>query len=227
MRLVLWVLFSLSLSSFAVSAKQNHSIEVSGAGSFNSVPDRFSFSLSIEQKGAQAAQLNSLIMDKTAKVIKTLTDIGVEKKAIQSLHVQFNPWIDYNGKTREQKGFILTRKVTVTLNDLGKYNKAIDSVLSLGINQIYGFKAYSSQSEQHYQTALERALLNAKKRATAMANIMNLKLGPVVSIFELSNSSAPPIIARSKQFSAAESYQPGELSTDAKVKVVFTLLGNP
>ena len=79
--------------------QQHRIIEVSGVGSVFSVPERFN--LSIEQKGGVATQLNKAIVEKTNTVIQALIKIGVDKKAVQSLQVQFNPWIEYDGKTRE------------------------------------------------------------------------------------------------------------------------------
>ena len=69
MRITLLVLFSLVIGSASAkehsNVQQHRIIEVSGVGSVVSVPDRFSFSLSIEQKGRVAADLNNTIVEKT------------------------------------------------------------------------------------------------------------------------------------------------------------------
>jgi uncharacterized protein YggE len=192
-------------------------------GIVQSVPDRFSFSLSIEQKGRIAAELNKAIVEKTSSVIQALLKIGVDEKAVQSLQVQFNPWVEYNGKQREQKGFILTRQIKVTVKTLAEYEQSIDAVLKLGVNNINQFNFTDSQANENYQMALRKALLNAKGRASDMALVLGLKLAKVISISEQSSGQEMPVAFKTRQFQAAETYQPGEMSTQARVKVIFAL----
>jgi uncharacterized protein YggE len=205
------------------NGQQHRIIEVSGVGNILSIPDRFSFSLSIEQKGRVASELNKVIVEKTNSVVQTLIKNGVDKKAIQSLQVQFNPWVEYNDNKRELKGFILTRQVTVTLKTLIQYEQSIDAVLSLGISHINEFRFTNSQADENYQGALKHALLNAKKRAADMANVLGLKLAGVISISEQTTGEVAPIEMGMRQVQASESYQPGEMTTQARVKVVFAL----
>jgi hypothetical protein len=227
-----WFLYLLMLVIGYASAEDHSNgqyhriIEVTGVGSVLSVPDRFSFSLSIEQKGGVASELNKAIVERTNTVVQALIKIGIDKKAVQSLHVQFNPWVEYNGNTREQKGFILTRQVNVTLKTLAQYEQSIDAVLSLGVNNINDFIFTNSQADAHYQEALKHALLNAKQRAMDMANVLDLKLAGVISISEQSTGGVSPISMGVRQLKASESYQPGEMSTQARVKVIFALKGS-
>ena len=231
MRIGFLFLFTLvvGITSATANAKelfngqQYRIIEVSGVGSVLSVPDRFSFSLSIEQKGGVAAELNKAIVEKTNSVVQALIKIGVDKTAIQSLHVRFNPWIEYDGKTRQQKGFILTRQVKVILKSLTQYQQSIDVILKLGVSNINQFSFTNSQADENYQVALKQALLNAKQRATHMAKVLDLKLANVVSIYENTEFQATPMAMRTRQFQTSESYQPGEMSTQAKVTVIFAL----
>lgn len=205
------------------NVKQHKSIEVFGAGSIQSVPDRFSFSLSIEEKGKVAAHLNQAIIEKSNSVIQALFEIGVDKQQVQSLQIRFNPWIEYKNNTQEQKGFILTRQITVTLDSLTKYEQSIDAVLNLGVSHINQFSFSNSQADKHYQAALQQALINAQQRATDMAKVLGLKLSGVISILEQTSGQPAPIMAKARQFQASESYQAGEMLTEGRVKVVFAL----
>jgi uncharacterized protein YggE len=227
MRICSLFLFMLMISSAIAknnsNSQQHRTIEVSGVGNILSVPDRFSFSVSIEQKGGVASELNKAIVEKTNSVVQTLIKIGVDKKAVQSLQLQFNPWVEYNGNSREQKGFIITRQVKVTLKTLTQYEQSIDALLRLGINNINEFSFTNSQADENYQVALKHALLNAKDRATNMANVLDLKLAGVISISEQSTSGVTPISMDMRQSRISESYQPGEMTTQARVNVIFAL----
>lgn len=218
---------SASIGAIEHSEGKLRIIEVVGVGSVLSVPDRFSFSFSIEQKGGAAAELNKAIVEKTNSVIQALLKIGVNKKSVQSLQVIFNPWIEYDGETRKQKGFVLTRQVKVTLKSITQYEQSIDVILNLGVSNINQFSFTDSQADENYQVALKQALLNAKQRATNMAKVLDLKLAGVISISEISSIQTSPIAMQTRQFRKSESYQSGEMSTQAKVMVIFALQDGP
>jgi uncharacterized protein YggE len=204
---------------------QQHQITVTGVGSAASVPDKFSFTVVIEERGALASELNLLVSEKTKQVIEQLEKLKIKEKNIQSLQIQFNPWIEYNGQTQEQKGFVLNRRIDITLDDLAKYDKAIDEVLKLKINRIEGFSYSDSRAHEHYQTAIKQALLDAKDRASRMADVLDLELGEAISVSELSQGQAMPegkvMALRSRVTSDS---MPGEMSTTAQVSVVFELI---
>jgi uncharacterized protein YggE len=81
------VVSSASISAIKDPEGKHRIIEVVGVGSVMSVPDRFSFSFLIEQKGGAAAELNKTIVEKTNSVIQALLKIGVNKKSVQSFSI--------------------------------------------------------------------------------------------------------------------------------------------
>lgn len=204
---------------------QQRQITVTGLGSVVSVPDRFSFTVIIEERGPLASELNALVAEKTAQVIEQLQKLKVKDKNIRSLQVQFSPWVEYNGQTPEQKGFILSRRIDITLDDLAMYDKSIDAVLQLKINRIEGFSYSNSQTQEHYQSAVKQALLDAKRRAERMADVLDLELGKALLVSELSQGQVVPegkfMALRSRGESDS---MPGEMSTSAQVSVVFELI---
>lgn len=204
---------------------QSRQITVNGVGSAISVPDQFNFTVVIEERGPSASELNKLVTEKTNQVVSLLRKLKVDSDHIQSLQVQFNPWIEYNGQTQEQKGFILSRRIDISLDELDLYDKAIDSVLKLTINRIEGFSYADSQAHQHYQLAIEQALLDAKNRASHMAEVLDLSLGQAISISEQSQGQALRVEKTMAFRASADSGSlPGEMSTKAQVSVVFELI---
>ncbi|WP_158969046.1 SIMPL domain-containing protein [Paraglaciecola sp. L3A3] len=227
MRVVnLTIIFSLFFvfEVMAEPASDVRSISVSGAGSVVSTPDLFSFSVHIEEKGREAANLNKIIIAKTTEAVNTLMTIGVDKRAIQSLQVRFNPWIEYENKQNVQKGFSLTRKINITLDDIQQYDDAIDALLKIGISRIDSFNSSDSKSADNYNKALELSLINAKDRAKDMTKALGLKIGKVISISEQSVGRATPVVMDELRSFKASSYQPGEVSTQARVNVIFSLV---
>jgi uncharacterized protein len=199
-------------------------ITVNGVGSVTSVPDRFHFTVVIEERGAEASKLNALVNEKTATVIEQLLALDVPEKNIQSLQVQFNPWIEYLDQREIQKGFILVRQIQVTLEQLSQYDQAIDKMLTLNITRIQGFNYSNSQAHEHYQSTIERALLDAQVRAEKMAKVLGLNLGKALSVNEQSQSQAPTELKMMAMRSRVSSdSMPGEMDTSANVSVVFEL----
>lgn len=209
---------------FAEGNQANRSIQVSGIGDIRAEPDVFSFSVHIERKGVEAGKLNKIVKQCTRSLIETVINLGVTETSIQALQVRFNPWMEYENKKNVQKGFSLSRKININVNDLELYGKVIDSLLDKGITRIDGFNYSSSKSVENYQAALEQALLNAKSRATAMAKTLGLKLGKVITISEQSNAHVTPMKMSEALSVRSSAFQPGEMSTQARVTVTFGLI---
>lgn len=208
-----------------MTTNQSRQITVNGVGSATSVPDEFNFTVVIEEKGALASELNKIVSAKTEKVIQAMKGLRVDPEHIQSLQVQFNPWIEYQEQTQVQKGFILSRRINIGLDDLNSYDAAVDAVLQLKINRIEGFSYADSQAREHYQLAVGQALLDAKMRATHMAETLNLNLGKAISISEQSQGQPMQFEkVRTLRSSADSVSMPGEMSTQAQVSVVFELI---
>ncbi|MDP5031087.1 MAG: SIMPL domain-containing protein [Paraglaciecola sp.] len=204
---------------------QQRQITVTGVGSAVSVPDQFNFTVVIEERGETASDLNRIVNEKTNQVIEQLKKLDVKEKNIQSLQVQFNPWVEYNGQTQEQKGFILSRRIDITLDKLSLYDKAIDSVLKLNITRIEGFSYSNSKAYEHYQSAIEQALQDAQQRAEHMAEVLDLELGSAITVSEQSQGQAMQAKNTMRLRSMAESSSlPGEMNTTAQVSVVFELV---
>jgi uncharacterized protein YggE len=201
----------------------NRQIDVLGLANVVSVPDRFSFVVHLQQKGQVASKLNQLIGDKSKNIIQVLVDLGVPRKAIQSLRVQFNPWLEYTGKVHVQRGFMLSRSISIMLDNLAQYDQAIDAMLKIGVHRIDGFNYSSSQAAENQQQAIRDALVNARDKASDMAKVLGLNLGQVIAISEQLVSQSPKLYARMREVSADSSYEAGEMSTQAQVKVVFAL----
>ena len=109
------------------------------------------------------------------------------------------------------------------MKTLSQYEQSIDAMLKLGVSNISQFSFTDSQATENYKAALKYALLDAKQRAIDMANVLDLKLAGVISISEHSVGQVMPMAFKTRQFQASESYQPGEMSTQATVNVTFAL----
>lgn len=201
-------------------------IAVAGEGRVSKTPDLFHFSVSISEQGLHVSKLNQSVSKKSQRIVKLLLDHEIPEKDIQALHVQLNPWYEYQNNNRVQKGFQLSRIINVKVRQVAKFDLLIDMVLKTGANGVDGFRYSLSQPRASYLDALDLAIVDAQFRAERMAASMQSKVGKVISIRE-SGVSHEPVPRMEKAMAFADSpggYMPGEVDVTANVEVVFELI---
>ena len=200
-------------------------IQVSGKGSFSVVPDAYTLTFVMEEKGETVSKLNTQMQSDMKSVLKFLLDNGIEEKHVQSMQVNLNPYYESTPQGREQRGFVLSREIQVTDTDINNYDRIIDGALSRGIDRIQGFQFIASEQNNAYEKALINAVKDAKLRAGLLAEELGVKTGKVIAVSESGNSYPMPVMrmemsAKADSFSSA---MPGEQVVEARVNVSFAI----
>lgn len=221
--------FALLLSVLPVSGNAQEftrTIAVAGEGRVSKTPDLFHFSVSVSEQGLHVSKLNQSVSKKSQRIVKLLLEHDIPEKDIQALHVQLNPWYEYQNNSRTQKGFQLSRMINVKVRQVTKFDKLIDMVLKTGANGVDGFRYSLSQPRASYLDALDLAIVDAQFRAERLASSMQSKVGRVISIRESGVSHEPvPRMEKAMAFSDSPGgYMPGEVDVTAHVEVVFELV---
>ena len=223
------ILMSLILSG-NVLANNDHEhrrlVNVTGQGAVSVVPDAFSISVLIEERGPLVSKLNQQMAARLTSVVQFLLASGIEEKHIQSMSVNLTPWYEHTPNGREDKGFILSREVRVTSKALQTYDAILDGMLSRGVDRIQRFEFVNTDASEAYQHALVAAVQDAKLRAGLLAREMGVKLGNVITINESSGYSAPPVMATMRMKDEMSSSLPGQTDITATVSVTFELIEN-
>ncbi len=227
-RLTAWkACFIVALGLFSLSAYADalRTITVVGEGKVSQVPDRFHFTLSIEEKGLHVSKLNKSLSQKGERLVKTLLKNGVEEKDIQALHIQINPWYEYVNNRRENKGFRLYRQINVSFKHLDKFDMLIDQLVKNGATGIDGFSYSVAQPQLGYLQAVDLAMNNAMLRAERMAQNVGAKVGKAMRVKESHAShDFQPRLEKSMAFAdSSGGYMPGEIDISAQVEMVFEL----
>lgn len=222
------ILIALSLLVIGIPVQaqqpQPQQIRVVGQSSVSKVPDLFHFSLYIEEKGPVISKLNDSLTDKTGRIIKSLLDQGVEEKDIASMQVQLQPWYEHRNGITEQKGFVLSRTVHISLRALKLYDKVLDSVFKIGATRMDGFEYGFDDPQSLYLQALELAVEDARVRAEKLAAAAGVKVGKVTSINEVSQYRPVAKMAESRMRVQSDVSMPGQQAIDARVEVQFELV---
>ena len=203
----------------SAAGAEPRAITVNGTGIVTSVPDRadFTFGVSTNAKTATAA-LNANAAEMT-KVINALKAEAIPAADIQTASISLQP--RYNAAGDDIVGYTASNSVTAHLRSLAKAGAIVDAAVAAGANQVSGPSLTRTDQQALYQRALRAAIVDARKRAQAIASASHVRLGPVRMVTEGSNVPPPPILAGRAQAPSATPVEPGTIQIEADVMVTF------
>lgn len=220
--LLFCVLFSTAAFSF-----EETGIEVSGQGNVVVIPDQFSLTLTITERGRIPSKLKALVDKKSNSVINSVKSLDVKKSNISSARVNLRiieekPSIKVQGVelNRARQGsiyidgksinkqstnvtekktplFELSRQIMVNFNDIAEYDSFLAQIIKINVNQISSLSMSVAGRDEYYQQALLKAISQAKQKAQRMSKAAGRNLGKIMLIKELSSNHYRPMYAES------------------------------
>lgn len=220
---ILCIVIGLTVSWGSNANEHTNTISVTGSGLVNITPNSFSFDMVIEERGQSVAELNEKASSKIQNIVRFLVTHGVDAGKIESMDINLQPWVEHK---REQgtvyKGYILTRTVSVTHNNIEDYDVLIDGVTQNRINRVQSFRLMHTGAENFANQALINATKDAKLKASLIAGEMGATLGKVLSVNVISNRPVPMQPMRAMHEMAVTAL-PGKQTLSASVEVVFEI----
>lgn len=131
--------------------------------------------IDIDLDKARAA--NNKVMD---AVLAEIIKLGFDEKDLQSNYT-INPENDYTQTGSVFKGYRVTNNVTLKIRDLSKITAVLSLAGKYGSNQVSGLQFTIDDSENLKIQARNKALIDAKRKALILANLLNVNLGEIVS----------------------------------------------
>lgn len=201
-------------------------ITVSASGQVSATPDQARVSSGVVTEAAsarEALEKNSATMK---KLIAGLKAAGVEDKDIQtsSFSVQPRYTNPREGQTPSINGYQVMNQVEILARDLSRLGETLDTMVSLGANQMHGLSFEVSQAETLKDDARKDAMANALRRAQLLAVAGGAEVGQVMSISEEVSGGEPrPVFyARAAQAEAVP-VESGSQTLVARVTVTWRL----
>lgn len=213
----LLLVFGLSFSAYS----QDKTISVQGKGVVSAVPDGFTLTIKIEERGESVSKLNQSVTQSTQQIIRYLRNQGIEDNNIQTMHINLTPWYENYQRERKQSGFMLSRTIRLSHATLTDYDKIIDGVLKNGANRIESFEFIVMDEESLYFDALEKAVTHATQKAQKLLKPTKQKLGSIQTITEQQSAYQPVARMRMAADSEINTALPGMQNITALVSVVF------
>ena len=204
-------------------------LSVSASADAKRVPDVASISTGVVTQAADAnaaMRANAIQMD---KVMAAIRKAGIAERDIRTSGINLNPQYKYGENAPPQiTGYQASNTVSITVRDLSKLGKVLDSLVEEGANQVNGPSFEVDKPEEAYDEARVSALKNAQARAQTYAAALGLKVRRIVSINEGGGSMPRPIpmarmMAADAGMAKETSIAPGETTLSVSIDVVFEL----
>jgi len=174
------------------SVEQKHSINITGQGKVAAVPDIAKIQLGLQTEDKSIAKAQAENTDKMNAVIEKLKkDFNVDAQDIQTANYNIYPQYDWSLNRQILRGYQGSQTVNLKIRDLNKISEILAIAGASGLNQVGGLSFAVDEPETLKQQARELAIKNAQEKSDALAKIVGVKLGRVVSFSEYSNEPGP------------------------------------
>jgi uncharacterized protein len=213
---------SLGQSSTSGPSSSTRTVTVSGTATIKSQPDEAVVSLGVQTQASSADGALQQTAAKMNHVLAGLSGLGISGSDVATSDVSLYPTTGPNG---DVSGYQASNSVDVTVHDLSKVGKAIDTAVGAGANLSGGITFQLSDQNKGMNEALAAAVQDAKAKAGALANAGGARLGSIVSIDATTPAPSPPIdYANAGGVAAAATpVRPPTLQTQVSVTVVWSL----
>ena len=212
--------------ALAEEKKMERTVTVSASGEAGAEPDMarvLSGVVSEAPTAREALDRNSATMQ---KLIVGLKSAGVDPKDIQTSTFNISPRYTNprDGQAPIINGYTVSNSVEIRSRDLKRLGELLDSLISLGANQMNGLTFEVSQAETLRDEARKQAIANARRRAELYAAAAGASVGEVLAIAEDTGGAVPRPYAMARK-AAAESVpiEAGTETLEARVTVTWAL----
>lgn len=149
---------------------------------------------------ARAQAANKLVMD---KVFADLKSMGIVDKDLQSDYTIYPEYNYTQDRGQQLVGYKVTDSITVKIRDLSKISNVLNLAGKYGANNVSGLSFTIDDPENLKGQAREKALGDAKQKASYLGSSLGLRLGRVVSYNEYEGGSVSDVYSM-KAYNGAE-----------------------
>ena len=203
-------------------------LNISAQGEAKRVPDIATMSTGVVTRAPDANAAMRANAEQMAKVVAAIKAAGIADKDVQTSGINLNPTYQYReNQPPTITGYEANNTVSIVVRDIAKLGKILDTLASVGANQINGPSFDVDKKDEALDEARRKAVASAQARAEMYAKTLDMKVRRIVSISE-SGRFAPPMPMMRNQMMKAEaaadtSVSPGENTLSINLDVVFEL----
>ncbi len=212
----------------AVAAPTPTLLTVSAEGRVTRAPDLAEVTGGVLTTATTAAAAMSENAVRMSAVVAALRKAGVADRDIQTSGLSLQPQYRYdNNQPPALTGYQATNNVSLRIRKLGDAGKLLDTLVSVGANQINGPNFRVEDSDKALDEARVAAVATARARAVLYANAAGLHIKRIATISESGGEQPGPrpmmMAMRADKSAASTPVEPGEVALTITVTMAFEL----
>ena len=205
---------------------------VNGNGQVMASPDEATVRLGIVRQAPAAQSAQDQVSAVAQQILNEIRKLGVTAEQIQTARLILSPvYAPRSPESRDAPRIVAynaSNTVSVRLQNLSMVGPVIDAGLKAGANQLEGVQFGLRNELPSRQQALKQAVTEARRKAEAMAEALQINLGEVLEVSEGGSVSPfPKFEARASvleaQSAVATPVSPGEIEVFANVTIRYRI----
>lgn len=206
-----------------------NTITVFGSAEAAGTPDQATLELGVDTFTTSVGEAFETSNATVRKIVEEIVALGVAEEDIQTANLSVYSTSRYTPETGDQQGYQVSNTVRVLVRNVDLVDDIINTGIENGATSLYGLYFSVSDTAPLETIAREGAVAQARARAEALAGLLGVQLGEVVSIREDFGGSIPMLYAGMDRAQGAGGgggafVAPGQTSVTVNVTLTFELV---
>jgi len=208
-------------------------LTVRGSGEAAAAPDQALVQLGAVAQSARAADAQKQVNRVVAAILTAMKAAGISEQNISTTELTLVPIHERTNRGPAEQanlprivGYLANNVVRVEIHDINKIGDVIDAGIGAGANRLEGLTFGLKDDSLFRKKALQEAVLNAREKAEAIADALNLRLVRILEITEEGVQTVRPQFRIQRMAAAAvEStpVEPGRVQVSASVIIDYQI----
>jgi uncharacterized protein YggE len=207
--------------------KPSRTITVTSTATVKAAPDEAVVDLGVRSESADSADAFAQNATAMQAALDALRSAGIAEEDMQTTNISLEQRTENRGKPDEQRVFVASNSVHVTIVDLTAVGSVIDAAVAAGADSVNDIRFQLANPHEVRTDALHQAVTGARTKADALAEAAGASVVAVVTVDE-QNFQEPVYRAAFDQAALAASVPtpivpPSSLQVSETVKVVWEI----
>lgn len=219
---------AVALPAFAADAPPVPTLSISAEGRSLRAPDMVELSGGVVTEAKTAAEAMAQNATRMSAVVAAVRKAGVAERDIQTNGLSLQPQYRYeNNQPPVLTGYQATNTLALRLRKLDQVGRLLDTLVSVGANQINGPTFRVDNSDAALDEARVAAVATAKTRAELYAKAAGVRIKRILTISETGGYEPQPPRPMMMRAAAKEQSDtpvaPGEVALTVTVNVTWEI----